>query len=729
MTRAIYITIILFLTLNSFCANNERMSITHLTIRDGLLDSHVHKISQDSTGIIWFKTANGISRYNGYNILNDIQTDFPKRVTSLSPKNITGLVKKSPYIYKCNGTKVSAVVKHFNDTLIATFGDGIYTLKRNSGKVSFEDYHGLRKKLNSFFNNSVYDLFVDKSGSLWIATGGNGVYKIDIEINRFKHFNSRLKSPLSNYINALYELDNKTVLAGSSGKGMFSISEGNNFLKQEVSKFITSTGKITDYIDAILKIDNQLIIGSRFTGLYSLNISKNTPLSDSKYKSIDPKVGTINMIIKLNNDTVLLGTDTKTFAYNVKTEALSVFSDLPSFTILKDRKDNIWTSHNETGIAKNGVIIDSATLAHDVFEDSENNIWVGNTKGLGKYIKESNTFEYFLPEKNSKMQITTIDEDSKGNLWLSTRDGIFKFDKKRELFYEYRVNDNIDDNCFNPGTSIKTKNGDIVIGCNNGVFRFTPDSIINKTAPIPYITKYDIDEDKATFTVSSSSYYFNENNIYAYKLKDKSDWRYNNFKNNKIEFNNLKSGKYTFVLSVSNNDGVWSEQNVEYNFTIKKQNSYSLVTILILITSLLTLIYIKRLRKKRRDEEEAIINQTTELTEAIKEEVNSEQESVFLVSSREFVVENLSNSNFTVNELYAAMSMSKSQFYRTLKNEVDLSPNEFIRNIRLDKSCEFLKSGKYSINEVAYLVGFNSPSYFTRCFKNKFGISPSEYLQ
>ena len=137
----------------------------------------------------------------------------------------------------------------------------------------------------------------------------------------------------------------------------------------------------------------------------------------------------------------------------------------------------------------------------------------------------------------------------------------------------------------------------------------------------------------------------------------------------------------------------------------------------------------KRLRKKRRDEEEAIINQTTELTEAIKEEVNSEQESVFLVSSREFVVENLSNSNFTVNELYAAMSMSKSQFYRTLKNEVDLSPNEFIRNIRLDKSCEFLKSGKYSINEVAYLVGFNSPSYFTRCFKNKFGISPSEYLQ
>ena len=435
------------------------------------------------------------------------------------------------------------------------------------------------------------------------------------------------------------------------------------------------------------------------------------------------------MIVKLNNDTVLLGTDTKTFAYNVKTEALSVFSDLPSFTILKDRKDNIWTSHNETGIAKNGVIIDSATLAHDVFEDSENNIWVGNTKGLGKYIKESNTFEYFLPEKNSKMQITTIDEDSKGNLWLSTRDGIFKFDKERELFYEYRVNDNIDDNCFNPGTSIRTQNGDIVIGCNNGVFRFTPDSIINKTAPIPHITKYDIDEDKATFTVSSSSYYFNENNIYAYKLKNKSDWRYNNFKNNKIEFDNLKSGKYTFVLSVSNNDGVWSEQNVEYNFTIKKQNSYSLVTILILITSLLTLIYMKRLRKKRRDEEEAIINQTTELTEAIKEEVNSEQESVFLVSSREFVVENLSNSNFTVNELYAAMSMSKSQFYRTLKNEVDLSPNEFIRNIRLDKSCEFLKSGKYSINEVAYLVGFNSPSYFTRCFKNKFGISPSEYLQ
>lgn len=58
-----------------------------------------------------------------------------------------------------------------------------------------------------------------------------------------------------------------------------------------------------------------------------------------------------------------------------------------------------------------------------------------------------------------------------------------------------------------------------------------------------------------------------------------------------------------------------------------------------------------------------------------------------------------------------------------------LTTTDFIKNIRLKKSCDILRKGISNIAEVAYAVGFNDPKYFTKCFKREFGITPSEYLR
>ncbi|MFI3305080.1 MAG: two-component regulator propeller domain-containing protein [Rikenellaceae bacterium] len=101
----------------------------------------------------------------------------------------------------------------------------------------------------------------------------------------------------------------------------------------------------------------------------------------------------------------------------------------------------------------------------------------------------------------------------------------------------------------------------------------------------------------------------------------------------------------------------------------------------------------------------------------------------FLARAVEVVNNNVDNSDFDIKDFIEAMGMTNSMLYRKLKSLTGLSPNEFLRNIRL-KSAHKIITEKYetiTISEVAYKVGFNIPKYFTACFKKEYGITPSQY--
>ncbi|MBD0777407.1 response regulator [Maribacter sp. ANRC-HE7] len=96
---------------------------------------------------------------------------------------------------------------------------------------------------------------------------------------------------------------------------------------------------------------------------------------------------------------------------------------------------------------------------------------------------------------------------------------------------------------------------------------------------------------------------------------------------------------------------------------------------------------------------------------------------------KKIVEENISNPELTSNMLCTEMAMSSSKLYRKITQLTDMSPNEFIRTIRLKKSATFLKTKNYNVSEVAHMVGFNDPLYFSRCFKKQFGHSPSQLIK
>ncbi len=92
------------------------------------------------------------------------------------------------------------------------------------------------------------------------------------------------------------------------------------------------------------------------------------------------------------------------------------------------------------------------------------------------------------------------------------------------------------------------------------------------------------------------------------------------------------------------------------------------------------------------------------------------------------VEENIMDSEFTAEKFARLMSMSRAGLHRKLKALTNQSATEFVRVIKLKKAAEFLKTNAGNISEAAYNCGFNTPSYFTRCFKEYFGTSPTEFI-
>lgn len=104
----------------------------------------------------------------------------------------------------------------------------------------------------------------------------------------------------------------------------------------------------------------------------------------------------------------------------------------------------------------------------------------------------------------------------------------------------------------------------------------------------------------------------------------------------------------------------------------------------------------------------------------------SPPEDPFVSKARDIVVQHIDESEFSVMHLYRAVFLSRTQLHKKLKALTGMSATHFIRHIRLSKAREFLKMGDQNITEIAYQVGFSDPNYFTRCYGEEFGESPSE---
>ena len=106
------------------------------------------------------------------------------------------------------------------------------------------------------------------------------------------------------------------------------------------------------------------------------------------------------------------------------------------------------------------------------------------------------------------------------------------------------------------------------------------------------------------------------------------------------------------------------------------------------------------------------------------EEMLGAQDQTFVTRLREVIRDNMGDSDFSVERIGEEIGLSRVQLYRKVKALTGQTPVELLRKARLERSRRLIEKTEKSVSEIAYEVGFTSPSYFNKCFKDEFGISP-----
>ena len=108
--------------------------------------------------------------------------------------------------------------------------------------------------------------------------------------------------------------------------------------------------------------------------------------------------------------------------------------------------------------------------------------------------------------------------------------------------------------------------------------------------------------------------------------------------------------------------------------------------------------------------------------------INSSDNS-FIQRLNEYILQNIDNTDMNIESLSNQLNMGRTSLFNKIKSISGMSPLEYVRLIRLKHAAELLLQGKYRINEISYIVGFNTPSYFSKCFYKQFGVLPNDYVK
>lgn len=120
-------------------------------------------------------------------------------------------------------------------------------------------------------------------------------------------------------------------------------------------------------------------------------------------------------------------------------------------------------------------------------------------------------------------------------------------------------------------------------------------------------------------------------------------------------------------------------------------------------------------------------NKVVEL--AVEDVVVTDRDEEFMKNVMAWLGENVENSELTIDQLASHLGLGRTTMYNKLKSLTGKSPVELIKEYRITKSKLLLRTGQFSVSEMAYKVGFSDPGYFSRCFREQFHMSPAEYLK
>ena len=95
----------------------------------------------------------------------------------------------------------------------------------------------------------------------------------------------------------------------------------------------------------------------------------------------------------------------------------------------------------------------------------------------------------------------------------------------------------------------------------------------------------------------------------------------------------------------------------------------------------------------------------------------------------ELMEKNMDNGELVVDDLVKELAVSRSVFFKKLKSLTGLAPIEFIKEMRVKRAAQLIEAGDLNMTQISYMVGINDPRYFSKCFKQRYGMTPTEYKE
>ena len=469
-----YSSILLFAQNES--VDNSTYSFKQIGVDMGLSQSSILSIIQDRRGYLWFGTATGLNRYDGYEFIvytndaNDSLSISDNEITSLyedADGNLwigtsTGVLNKfdpitetfshfdlagssdwsssiedeiydTPITFSRNQTSTITTIDQDQEgnLWVGTWGKGIVRFDAKSNKKKY--FYHFRDRENSLSSNKIVKILVDNENVIWVGTFGGGLNRIRIGANNnSKIIVEELKINsdflFEKRITALYQDSNSDLWIGSYSGGVCVIDQNSLYLKPSKIKLLNlndslkhSSNKKLNVMDIIEDRNSTVWIATNGEGLFNYSLKNKVSQHFTHETSNQNSLGEneLQSLYVDRSGILWIGTQLGS-GINKLERRYNKFKTLPVKTeINKSLNDNIiWAIH----------------------EDNEENLWFGTHRGgLNKWNKVSNEFTYIKKNKLGDDHIRSIVEDKFGNLWIGTYSGgLTYYNKDNESFKNFR---------------------------------------------------------------------------------------------------------------------------------------------------------------------------------------------------------------------------------------------------------------------------------------------------
>ncbi|WP_294350895.1 two-component regulator propeller domain-containing protein [uncultured Sphingobacterium sp.] len=479
---------------------------------------------------------------------------------------------------------------------------GIYTYDIYTGRI----HHIKKDLLNPFAisDNAVLNFYRDREGNIWFGTYFGGFNQYSNQFNNFKKYLSGFgTSDLSgNIVHDITKDRYGNFWIGTEDGGLNKIDGQTNQIQHFAAN--GKQGSIThNNVHGLATVDNDLWVGSTTHGIDILDVRT------GKLKKHYDRIGEGPLqssfavcLYKSRDNHLFVGTDRALYVYN---KARDRFDLLPITAwiqgVYEDEGGILWINTYGSGVysynrssgkiqqlrseqGKKNTLVNN--YVNGLFEDSKKNLWFCTESGLSKYRRDGQFKNYLTESGLPSNQVFKVLEDDNKSIWISTGGGLVRLDEGLPLRIIYTSRDGLPADQFNYNSAFKDNDGTLYFGTIKGMVSFNPTkSIKNNFVPPIFISGIQInnaniavlengilkesistakeiqltyDRSNISFNIAALSFVSPKSNAYRYTMEgyDK-DWT-DITGNQKIYYNKLPPGTYTFKFKGANNNRVWN---------------------------------------------------------------------------------------------------------------------------------------------------------------------------